>query len=178
MSDVMQEIGPGSLTYTERDLLEKLDEMSPPVYRRQLRDAKRAEDVVQAAGLATVGRPDTRMALAFRDFANLAKKGYVERVKDEEGGSGQIKYRITQLAEREILTRKMLAAQRDLDGVEQKRRIAAGDARVWKGAALAAREVLSEIAAVGWWRRGRARRIAAAHLEEAEAGQIFVADSP
>lgn len=178
-------IGRGALIqldHQERKLLLALDGMTPPKHRRQERDAVRGEDVVQEAGLGFVGAPDTKMAIAMRSFAVLARNGWVERVKGEEGDGG-IKYRITQLAERVLLSAKLATAEAEVVAVEQKlrsgeheRRIAVGNARVWKGEAEASRDVMRDIVKTRWWQFGQRKLFAQMHLDELEAGQVFVSD--
>jgi hypothetical protein len=95
--------GPRTLRDLEPDevrLLRALDRMTPASYRKQERDHRPAEDVAQEAGLATVGEPDTRMATATLKLRRLLDSGYVASVKD----GASLRYRLTQLAEREMLT--------------------------------------------------------------------------
>jgi hypothetical protein len=89
----------------ERKLLRALDKMTPPSYRKQERDHRPAEDVAEEAGLATVGRPDTQMATAMLSLRRLVEAGYVSTVKD----GADLRYRLTQLAEREMLTADLQA---------------------------------------------------------------------
>lgn len=98
MSAVAPVRGLHDLTQDELTLLRKLDETTPPVYRRQQRDHRPFEDVAQDAGLWRVGEPTGRAPML---FARLAEAGYVERVKDP---SGPVRYRVSQLGERELLT--------------------------------------------------------------------------
>jgi outer membrane lipopolysaccharide assembly protein LptE/RlpB len=81
-------------------LIRALDTMTPASYRKQERDHRPADDICQEAGLAVVGQPDTRMATATLKLRRLLDSGYVESVKD----GANLRYRLTQLAEREMLT--------------------------------------------------------------------------
>lgn len=84
--------------------LEALDRKTPPVYRQQERDAVRADQVAQDAGRATVGSPNTAMALAMREIVELEQYGLVQRVKDVDG---PVRVRLMQLGERELRHRQL-----------------------------------------------------------------------
>lgn len=161
------DVGPVTLNPQHWRLLEKIDEMTPPKYRRVVRDAVRAEDVIQGCGLARVGDPGTRMALALRDLAKLAVAGYLERAKDEEGG-GPMKYRLTQLAEREILTTRINRALAEIDREHSLLLAAEARADMWMRRAQGLRDEVEWSAATRWWqlrRRWRGRRAVREWLE-------------
>lgn len=144
--------GPGGGTLDPNDarLLLKLDELTVPKYRRQKRDAMRADDLAQEAGRATVGSPDTRMAVAMRSLRAIEKVGLIERAKEEEGGE-TIKYRISQLGEREIAARRMARLAALLDAEESKRRVAEQIAERLSAELADALRDLGAAQAPKWW---------------------------
>lgn len=140
------------LEYQERQLLEGLYEKTKPgVYHRHELDHASFEEVAQDSGLASVGNIDTRMMNAAREFKHLAAKGYVEAVKDPTGGA--LRYRVTQLGERVILSGRIRHLERELD--KQNRAWHEEYARrTWfEGQLVIAQAELAAYKELPWWRR-------------------------
>jgi hypothetical protein len=101
----LADLSPDALT-----LLRKLDETTPTVYRTQERDHRPGEQVAQDCGLGIVGVPTgTRAAMMFKE---LREAGYVEKVKDPDG---PVRYRVSQMGERELLTAAGVHWKSELD---------------------------------------------------------------
>jgi hypothetical protein len=91
-------------------LLEALDRLTPPHYHMQQRDHQDAGIVAQEARVATVGQPDTRMALAMRSLTKLVQAGFIEKVKTED----TVRYRLSALGERTILHKRLRELKKEL----------------------------------------------------------------
>jgi DNA-binding MarR family transcriptional regulator len=155
-------VGPAiPLAYNERSLLELLYERGKPgVYHKRELDHASFEEVAQDAGLGTVGEAST-MTRPAMEFRQLEARGYVERVKDVEGA---LRYRVTQLGERAILTGRLREAeQASAAAIDLGRK---RQARSLEGKLAAARAELEAWRKLPRWRRAFGEPNAVEIIEE------------
>lgn len=133
----------------ELALLQQFDELTPPEFRRQERDAMRLEDFVQKIGRGRVGEPGTGLAMTGRSMNILHAHGFLDRIKTE----GPLQYRISQLGEREIASAKQARLERELSAERNTNVELRAELRKVDEERVGWRDELDRAYKRSWWKR-------------------------